>query len=130
MGGVASRQLQATSHGGSCHDPADLAEAGAANYTQWLAVVVQSEFGRELRENSDSGTDLAVTTDVRRVLTEILIRRLGNPRVGEVFPGYSDYQALGVLEGEDLPPDFSGKIFDADFESGDLSRWSLAYPNL
>ena len=142
----------------------DLDGAGAANYTQRLSVVVQSEFGRELRENSDSGTehgygnlmlvmsgnaigglhgpwpgldpgqlvdgtDLAVTTDFRRILTEILIRRLGNPRVGEIFPGYTDYQPLGVVEGEDLPPDFSGKIFDGDFESGDLSRWGAVHPD-
>ncbi len=48
--------------------------------------------------------DLAITTDYRRVLSEILIRRLGNPNLGAVFPGYEDYRPLGVVQGEDLPP--------------------------
>ncbi len=33
--------------------------------------------------------DLQVTTDYRDVLTEILTRRLGNPAVDQVFPGYA-----------------------------------------
>jgi len=53
------------------------------------------------------GVDVEVTTDYRRVLTEILIKRLGNQRIGEVFPGYTDYSALGVVHGADLPPIFS-----------------------
>jgi uncharacterized protein (DUF1501 family) len=32
--------------------------------------------------------DLAVTTDYRDVLSEILVKRLNNPATGEVFPGY------------------------------------------
>ena len=50
------------------------------------------------------GQDLAVTTDYRRVLTEVLIRRMGNPNVGQVFPGYANYQPLGVVQGIDLEP--------------------------
>ncbi|MDA8021222.1 MAG: DUF1501 domain-containing protein, partial [Thermoanaerobaculia bacterium] len=95
-------------------------------YTNRLTVVVQSEFGRELHENADSGTehgygnrmlvlggnvnggfhgtfpglhpdvlvdgtDLGVTTDYRQVLSEILIRRLHNPAIDVVFPGYTGY---------------------------------------
>jgi uncharacterized protein (DUF1501 family) len=52
----------------------------------------------------DDGQDLAITTDYRRVLSEILIRRLGNPRLGAVFPGYQGYAPLGVVNGVDLPP--------------------------
>lgn len=48
--------------------------------------------------------DVEVTTDYRQVLSEILIKRLGNRRIGEVFPGYTDYSALGVVQGADLPP--------------------------
>ena len=33
--------------------------------------------------------DLAVTTDFRSVLAEIVQRRLANPRIAEVFPGYT-----------------------------------------
>jgi uncharacterized protein (DUF1501 family) len=32
--------------------------------------------------------DLDTTTDYRDVLAEILVKRLGNPAVGRVFPGY------------------------------------------
>jgi uncharacterized protein (DUF1501 family) len=47
--------------------------------------------------------DLAVTTDYRQVLSEIVVRRLGNARLGTVFPGYKDYQPLGIVRGADLP---------------------------
>lgn len=50
------------------------------------------------------GADLAVTTDYRRILSEILIRRLGNPYLGTVFPGYTGYAPLDIVQGEDLPP--------------------------
>ncbi len=134
----------------------DLDGSGGGHTTQRLTVVVQSEFGRELRENSDSGTehgygnlmlvlggnaiggihgswpglapgqlvdgtDVAVTTDYRRVLSEVLIRRLGNPRLDTIFPGYTGYTPLGVVAGEDLP---LTDIFSDGFESGDLSAWS------
>jgi uncharacterized protein (DUF1501 family) len=47
--------------------------------------------------------DLAVTTDYRQVLSEIVVRRLGNARLGSVFPGYKEYQPLGIVRGADLP---------------------------
>ena len=71
------------------------------------------------------GADLEVTTDYRRVLSEILIRRLENRQLGEVFPGYEGYSPLGVLQGADLPPIYGPGIFTDGFESGDLSNWSL-----
>jgi uncharacterized protein (DUF1501 family) len=48
--------------------------------------------------------DLEITTDYRRVLSEILIRRLGNPQLGTIFPNYSGYAPLGVVAGTDLTP--------------------------
>ena len=48
--------------------------------------------------------DLDITTDYRRVLSEILIRRLGNPNLGVIFPGYLTYTPLGVVQGSDLTP--------------------------
>jgi uncharacterized protein (DUF1501 family) len=140
----------------------DLDGGGANNYTQRLTVVVQSEFGRRLRENDDGGTDhghgnlmmvmsgngtggirgawpglaqgqlfdgadLAVTTDFRRVLSEILIRRMGNNRLGLVFPGYSDYEPLGVVNGPDLVPSYataSDYIFEDGFEAGGSGAWN------
>ncbi|MFQ5350030.1 MAG: DUF1501 domain-containing protein [Thermoanaerobaculia bacterium] len=75
------------------------------------------------------GFDLAVTTDYRRILSEVLIRRLGNNKLGLVFPGYTDYSPLGVVSGPDLPPDYKGgpgsEIFSDGFESGDLSAWEV-----
>lgn len=75
------------------------------------------------------GIDLAVTTDYRRVLSEILIRRLGNNKLGVVFPGYTGYSPLGVVSGIDLPPDYGGlEIFRDGFESGDAGSWSSHSP--
>ncbi len=54
------------------------------------------------------GADLAVTTDYRRVLSEILIRRYGNPNLGIIFPGYKDYSPLGVVQGTDITPIYDG----------------------
>lgn len=137
----------------------DLDGVGTQNYTQRTTMVVQSEFGRRLRENDDRGSDhghgnvmmvlsgnatggihgswpglsndqlyqgadLEVTTDYRRVLSEILIRRLANPQLGQVFPGYADYAPLGVVTGSDLPPIYGAGIFADGFESGNLSAWS------
>ncbi len=75
--------------------------------------------------------DLAVTTDFRRVLSEILIRRMGNNHLGYVFPGYTDYQPLGIVAGTDLPPDYSSGgdgLFADSFENGNTSNWSSATP--
>lgn len=69
------------------------------------------------------GDDLAVTTDFRRVLTEILIRRVGNTQIPTIFPGYGGYTPLGVVQGPDLPI-FGTEIFQDGFESGNLSAWS------
>lgn len=139
----------------------DLDGAGSQNYNNRTTVVVQSEFGRRLRENADNGTDhghgnlmmamggqvnggifgqwpglandelfdgadLAVTTDFRTVLSEILIRRLANNRLGEIFPGWTDYSPLGIVQGTDLPPVFDPPMFEDGFESGDTSAWSSA----
>jgi uncharacterized protein (DUF1501 family) len=70
------------------------------------------------------GADLEVTTDFRRVLSEILIRRMGNNRLGIVFPGYENYAPIGVVSGTDLAPDYTIPFFEDDFESGDVGRWS------
>lgn len=66
--------------------------------------------------------DVQVTTDFRRVLSEILVRRLGNPRVDLVFPGYAGYSPLGVVSGQDLPTG-SEVIFADGYDSGGTNRW-------
>ena len=113
----------------------------ASGHLSRVTTVVQSEFGRRVRENANRGTDhgygnpmlviggtvngrrlygnwagldpqvlspyygdVPVTTDHRRVLSEILIRRMRNPNLGAVFPGYGGYAPLGVMKGTDLAP--------------------------
>ena len=63
------------------------------------------------------GADVAVTTDYRRVLSEILIRRLCNPMLNEVFPGYTAYEPLGVVDATDLVVN-GATIFPDGFEGG------------
>lgn len=93
-------------------------------------IVVMSEFGRRLQENSGGGTDhghgnmmfvigegirgghvyshwpglavsdldygdLAVTTDYRQVLSDVVKHRMKNNRLGDVFPGLH-YKPVGV----------------------------------
>ena len=72
------------------------------------------------------GLDLAVTTDYRQVLSEILIRRLGNNRLGDIFPCYGDYSPLGIVSGPDLPPDYGAcsSLFSDGFETGTSAAWS------
>lgn len=108
-----------------------------------VTVIVQSEFGRRVRQNGSGGTDhgygnpmlvlggpvngrrfygqwlgldpqvlspyfgdVPVTTDFRRVFSELLIRRMGNNRLGNVFPGYTGYAPLGVFQGTDIAPQY------------------------
>ncbi|MDX1625653.1 MAG: DUF1501 domain-containing protein [Wenzhouxiangellaceae bacterium] len=52
------------------------------------------------------GSDIRTTNDFRRVLSEILIRRQGNNRLGTIFPHYYNYQPIGVVEGTDELPDY------------------------
>jgi uncharacterized protein (DUF1501 family) len=97
-----------------------------------VTVVVMTEFGRRLQENSGLGTDhgrasvmmllgggviggkvfgtwpglkqeqleeemdLRVTTDYRDVLSEIVVRRLHNDRLADVFPNYAP-RSVGVV---------------------------------
>ena len=51
--------------------------------------------------------DLEITTDYRRVLSEVVIRRLGNPNLGIIFPGFAGYQPLDIVKGADLTPNYS-----------------------
>lgn len=128
---------------------ADLSQALAAFYGELKAggeigrvtVVVQSEFGRRVRQNGSRGTDhgygnpllvlggpvngrklygswkgldpevlspyfgdVPVTTDFRRVLSELLVRRMGNNRLSQVFPGYTGYSPMGIVQGGDMTP--------------------------
>ena len=98
-----------------------------------VTVMVMSEFGRRLEQNSSQGTDhghgsalfllgggvnggkvygdwpglshdqlfdqadLAVTTDYRQVVSELLATRFGNPDPSYVFPGFTPGAAMGLV---------------------------------
>jgi uncharacterized protein (DUF1501 family) len=131
----------------------DLSTAAGGNLMQHVNVVVVSEFGRRVLENSDGGTDhgygnvmtvlggsvngakvygtypglasdqlyegndVGVTTDYRQVISEALIRRMGNPNIYYAFPGYSGYAPLGIFQGADLPPSGFDQIFKNGFDA-------------
>ncbi len=45
----------------------------------------------------DNGVDLAVTTDYRSILGEILVKVLKNNQLDFIFPGFKEYKPLGFL---------------------------------
>lgn len=58
-------------------------------------------------EDLDQDQDLRITTDYRSVLGEIVVRRLGNARLGTVFPGLTEsvYAPLDIVgTAADDPP--------------------------
>jgi uncharacterized protein (DUF1501 family) len=71
---------------------------GGAMYGAWPGLV-----------DLDQSQDLKITTDYRTVLSEIVVRRLGNPYLGKVFPGLNQYAPLGITgsAAEDLPINYS-----------------------
>jgi uncharacterized protein (DUF1501 family) len=116
-------------------------ELSAGGEIARVTVVVQSEFGRRVRQNGSAGTDhgygnpllvmggpvngrkfygtwrgldpevlspyfgdVPVTTDYRRVLSELLIRRIRNNRLSSVFPDYTGYTPMGIFSGTDMTP--------------------------
>ena len=107
-------------------------DTSTTNFNRRVTVIVQSEFGRRLRENGGRGTDhghgnlmllmganvrggvkgmwpglhhdqlfdgadLEVLVDYRQILSEILVRRTGNTRIREVFPGFKCYEPLDIV---------------------------------
>ncbi|HHJ20809.1 MAG TPA: DUF1501 domain-containing protein [Gammaproteobacteria bacterium] len=68
---------------------------GGQFYGQWPGLQTQALF---------QGEDVNVTTDFRHVLSEVIVRRMQNPDLASIFPGYSSYQPLGVVQGTDLEP--------------------------
>lgn len=48
-------------------------------------------------EQLNEGRDLALTTDFRRVLSEVVARHLGNHHLNKVFPGYEERTFLDLV---------------------------------
>jgi uncharacterized protein (DUF1501 family) len=61
------------------------------------------------------GDDVDVTVDYRDVVSEIILKRMGNPFLGHIFPGYNDYTELGVITGYNTQPNYD---YDSIFRSG------------
>lgn len=61
---------------------------GGAFYGEWPGLRNDQLYDR---------ADLRVTTDFRRVLSEIITRRLGNPHIDQIFPTYSGYSPLDFM---------------------------------
>jgi uncharacterized protein (DUF1501 family) len=61
------------------------------------------------------GADLAITTDYRRVLSEIVTRRLGNPNLGTIFPNYSGFTPMNIVvdayPSPNIPPGYDQKTY-------------------
>lgn len=94
------RRLRGNESGGTDHGHGNLMMVMGGKVTgglkgTWPGLAVEQLYDQ---------ADLAITTDYRRILSEILIRRLANPNLGTIFPQYTDYQPLGIVEGVDLPP--------------------------
>ncbi len=51
-------------------------------------------------------TDLRPTTDYRTIVSEVIIRRLANPNIGSIFPGFENFVPLDIMEGIDLTPQY------------------------
>lgn len=61
------------------------------------------------RDQLYDNRDLSITTDYRRVLSEIIIRRFSNPNLGYVFPDYKGYAPLDIVNGADLEPVYAAE---------------------
>lgn len=89
------RRVRANANGGTDHGYGNpvLVLGGAVNgrrfYGSWSGLdpeILSPHFG-----------DVPVTTDHRRVLSELLVKRMGNSNLANVFPGYAGYAPLGIV---------------------------------
>lgn len=102
------RRVRANANGGTDHGYGNplLVLGGAVNgrrfYGTWPGLnpeILSPTFG-----------DVPVTTDYRRVFSEIMIRRMANPSLSTIFPGYAGYAPLGIVQGTDLAPQMAAAV--------------------
>lgn len=89
------RRLKANKNGGTDHGHGGLMMVlggnvnGGKMYGKWPGLE---------NEQLDKGVDLAVTTDYRNVLTEILLKRKLVSDYAKIFPKYNGYAPLGIVK--------------------------------
>lgn len=54
--------------------------------------------------------DLAVTTDYRQILSEIVVERMGNSNLDYIFPGFEGYEEMGLFTTY-IPPNLTEKFY-------------------
>jgi uncharacterized protein (DUF1501 family) len=106
------RRLKENANGGTDHGhgSAMLVLGGGVNggrvYADWPGLANAQLY---------DGYDLAVTTDYRRILSDILTRRLGNSDIEAVFPGYAtSYTPLDIVRigaGTTQIPTYQNKVY-------------------
>src|SRR5215831_9204499 len=88
------RTAQENGNAGTDHGHGDVmfvlggAVKGGTVYGQWPGLE---------KEQLYEGRDLAVTTDFRTVLGELVTKQLGTPDLSQVFPGFAGGSTLGLL---------------------------------
>ncbi len=85
---------------------------GGRQYGQWPGLAPADLF---------QGADLRGTVDYRSVWSEVLLKRLHNNQIHQIFPGFprEEYKPMGVVSGSALEPDFnddSDLIYKGSFE--------------
>jgi uncharacterized protein (DUF1501 family) len=90
------RRLKANNNGGTDHGYGGLMMVlggnvkGGKMYGKWPGLS---------SEQLDKGVDLAITTDYRNVLTEILLKRKLTSDYTTIFPKFNTYASLDIMEG-------------------------------
>ncbi|MBV6449631.1 MAG: hypothetical protein MHPDNHAH_00343 [Anaerolineales bacterium] len=80
-----------TDHGhGNCMFVLGGGVNGGKVYGQWPGLAPEKLY---------EGIDLDITTDYRDVLGEVVEKRLKNPSLADVFPAYTDWKNLGIVQG-------------------------------
>ena len=106
------RRVRANANGGTDHGYGNplLVLGGAVNgrkfYGRWPGLdpaVLSPTFG-----------DVPVTTDYRRVFSEIMVRRMANPKLGAIFPGYTGYSPMGIVQGTGIAPQLAAASLAAN----------------
>ncbi|MCX6851385.1 MAG: DUF1501 domain-containing protein [Verrucomicrobia bacterium] len=84
-----SNQSDGTDHGyGGVHMVLGNGIKGGKLHGEWRGLA---------NDQLDEGADLAITTDYRTVLTEVLTQRVGLADTKSIFPGFEMKKALGIV---------------------------------